>query len=308
VIESARIVVLSPHLDDAALGIGALISQHSAAGLPVEVWTVFTRTPDLTRMPRSQRTFGDYRIRIEEDQRAMRRLGASRRMLDLPERIWRQPGSSLRAAFQSPADVSGFTELSPLTAEVCGALSDPTTLVLAPLGIGHHVDHLEVALAVVLAAHQRQAWRQVAFYEDYYALGGNLRRTHPVTAGQRRGAGSSGLATIGLWLALWSLRLVTRGPALTTYLPIFQQLHWSCSAHPVTSSGERSKLEAVAEYASQTSRLGGMFQLKAAIRASHQVHGGELLWTADPLLGGTRLDGGSGDFLPGQGPMPDGGL
>ena len=84
-------VILSPHLDDAVLSLGGLISREVAAGRSVEVVSCFTSGPPLDTIAPAHRVFGDYSMRRAEDERAMAILGARYRWLDLHERIWRQP-------------------------------------------------------------------------------------------------------------------------------------------------------------------------------------------------------------------------
>jgi LmbE family N-acetylglucosaminyl deacetylase len=80
---SRRIVVVSPHLDDAALSLGAAIANASAGGAAVTVLTVFAGDPDATvaagPYDRScgYATAGEAaRARREEDRRACAALGA----------------------------------------------------------------------------------------------------------------------------------------------------------------------------------------------------------------------------------------
>ena len=87
----ADVVVLSPHLDDAVLAVGGMISREAAAGRRVEVWTCYTAGPALDQIPANLRPLGDYSTRRDEDQRALGVLGPGYRWLDLAERIWREP-------------------------------------------------------------------------------------------------------------------------------------------------------------------------------------------------------------------------
>src|SRR5262245_33163032 len=70
------IVVLSPHLDDAVLSLGGLISREVALGRKVEVVSCFTSGPPLDTIAPAHRIFGDYSMRRAEDERAMAVLGA----------------------------------------------------------------------------------------------------------------------------------------------------------------------------------------------------------------------------------------
>ena len=273
------VVVLSPHLDDAVLSLGASIARLTATGRQVQVWTAFTAGPTQQRQPRRWRAFGDYAVRRAEDDRALTIVGASPRHLGLPERIWREPRpGTLAGAFCGPRTAAGFSCLDALREAVASALSAPGVEVFAPLGIGQHADHLEVAVAAVEAATQQGGGARLAFYEDYYALSEAFRRQHPVTRRNPFPPGASpGLAAPGLGIGLRLMAATIRGRRLDDYLPETGSLAWCCEAWPVDGFEDR-KLAAVAAYASQVPRLGGARGLAAALRRAHRVRGGELVW------------------------------
>jgi LmbE family N-acetylglucosaminyl deacetylase len=290
---SAGLVVLSPHLDDAVLSVGALIAREAAGGRVVEVWTAFTSGPDPQTLSPRLRRFADYGTRLAEDSAALDLLGAGCRRLGLSERLWRSPapggplagllGSDLRAAFRTPPGRDGFQELGTLTDLVEGALADDRLELLAPLGIGNHADHVEVMLAVALAAVRAKALDRVGFYEDFYALGNAARRRHPVS--RRRPSAlwrSPGWAAPVEGAVLRLTPLIARGPSVLTYLPGLAELGWRCEAHPVGAAEEERKLAAVEQYRSQTPALGGMHRLGRILRRAHRVRGGELIWRARP--------------------------
>jgi LmbE family N-acetylglucosaminyl deacetylase len=286
---SARLVVLSPHLDDAVLSVGALIVGAVAAGRTVEVWTAFTSGPAADAVPPGLRRFADYATRLAEDDEALDLLGAGRHRLGLPERLWRSPApggsvlGGLRAAFRTPPDRSGFQELDTLTGLLTNLLADPGVEVLAPLGVGNHVDHVEVALAALLAAGGGSTWSRVGFYEDFYALGNAARRRHPVT--RRRPSSiwqAPGWAAPVEGAVLRLTPLVAAGPAVDRFLPDPDALNWQCEGRPVAAAEEERQLEAVAAYRSQTPALGGMHRLGPILRRAHRLRGGELIWRARP--------------------------
>lgn len=280
---ATQTVVLSPHLDDAVLSVGALIARRVSAGEPVEVWTAFTAGPAPQALPRWMRRFGDYPARLAEDERALDVLGARRRRLGLPERVWREPRArTVAAAFRTPARLESFTQLHPLVDAAGQLLDRPGARLLAPLGVGHHADHVEVALAVLLAAWRRDAFARVAFYEDYYALGESVRRHHPVTRLRPFPVREApGWAAPSQGVVLLLTALLGRGPGLDRYLPEFTGLGWSCEPEPVTGY-ERAKLAAVAEYRSQLPALGGVRRVGALLGRAHRLRGGELIWYARP--------------------------
>ena len=281
------LVVVSPHLDDAVLSLGAHLAARVAAGEHVEVWTAFTRAP-AADVPRRLRRFADYTARVAEDDRALAVLGAGSRRLGLPERVWRTPPArGLRAAFRTPAAASGFSQLARLQEVAAQALADPGVRVLAPLGIGHHVDHVEVAVAVLTVALRLRATDRVGFYEDFYALGNGARQRHPVTRADtgplwRRVRDAPGWAGPLEGLVLAGTAAIGIGPSLDGYVPGWPALDWHAERHPVDGWAQDRHLAAVAEYGSQTPALGGMHQLAPMIRRAHQVRGGDLIWWAQP--------------------------
>ncbi len=282
------LVVISPHLDDAVLSLGAHIADRVRAGEPVEVWTAFTRAPDPGVVPRALRRFADYSARVAEDRRALDLLGAGNRLLDLPERVWRTPPArGLGAAFRTPADREGFEQLARLEDLAAEALAQPDRRVLAPLGVGHHVDHLEVAVAVLSAALRLGATDRVGYYEDFYALGNGARRRHPVTRGQagslwRRVRGAPGWAGPLEGLVLAATPFLGLGPSLDAYVPGSSALTWRSQRYPVDGWSQERQLAAVKEYRSQIPALGGMVQLAGILRRAHRVRGGDVIWSTRP--------------------------
>lgn len=282
------LVVVSPHLDDAVLSLGAHIAARVAAGEHVEVWTTFTQAPAAGRVPRGLRRFADYTARLAEDDRALAVLGAGARRFDLPERVWRRPPArGLRAAFRTPADSSGFEQLGRLEDLVAEALARPGVRMMAPLGIGHHVDHVEVAVAAVTAALRMEATDRVGFYEDFYALGNGARHRHPVTRAHagplwRRLREAPGWAGPAEGVVLAGTAAIGVGPSLDTYVPGWRSLAWRCTVHPVDRWSQDRHVAAVAEYRSQTPALGGMRQLGPMLRRAHRLRGGDVIWSVRP--------------------------
>jgi LmbE family N-acetylglucosaminyl deacetylase len=272
------LVVLSPHLDDAVLSVGSAIAASVAAGRPVEVWTANTCGPDPATVPRRHRAFADYRTRIGEDDAALAVLGAQPRRLGLTERIWRNPRPrTLAGAFRTPGDLSGFGQLGQLQDAVRDAVSRGE--LWAPLGVGHHVDHVEAALAALTVGLADGVLGRIGFYEDFYALADPARRRHPVTTRRPR-PGLPWRADPGAWLMHRLAALPVRGPGLTDYLPELVGLPWACRPLPVGDPA--IKVRAVAAYRSQLPKLGGRSRIEALDRRAQGIHGGELLWQAEP--------------------------
>jgi LmbE family N-acetylglucosaminyl deacetylase len=167
------LLVLSPHLDDAALSCGGSIHRCTRAGGRALVVTLFAG--DVPRAPSAfarevEALWGlDNEVmaaRRAEDERAMAILGAELRHWDLIDALYRTaPGGeplyenlkALRAEVRDPGDLSQRLETG--LRELPGAAR-----VLAPLAVGGHVDH---QLARQAAESVLGDAPELRFYEDY---------------------------------------------------------------------------------------------------------------------------------------------
>ena len=163
------LVVLSPHLDDAVLSCGALMI-HAAPRTEVTVVTLFTEAgppPHTLSGRRFLRQAGArdarelYRERREEDREVLEKLGVRCVHAGLTEALFRLREGRLRHALGrllpelghlypvyrwqitsgriAPGDAPALRE----TREVIAGLAGPDpAVVLAPLGVGAHVDHV----------------------------------------------------------------------------------------------------------------------------------------------------------------------
>jgi len=278
------VVVLSPHLDDAALSIGGLIARLIASGRSVGVWTAFTKGPPLDTIPPERRVYGDYSIRHAEDVRAMEILGAERRWLDLIERIWREPPLARTLdVFRTPGSIDQFAYLGVLRAAI-RELLEAGTMIYAPLGVGNHVDHVEVAVAALTECIAYQAWDRMRFYEDVYALGAACRRHHFVTARRHwRPLAAPSWASPRIGATLLMAARAAQGPGVDGYLPEAQALRWISVPEPV-GEHQRRKLAAIAAYTSQVREFGGLHQVSPFVARGHEVLGGEPIWFARPAV------------------------
>lgn len=283
------IVILSPHLDDAVLSLGGFIAREVAVGRSVEVVSCFTSGPPLDTISPERRVFGDYSMRRAEDERALAVLGAKYRWLDLHERIWREPPLPRTRSvfptyvFRTPPKMEDFTELKSIRAQIARILDGGASVVYAPLAIGHHVDHVEVALAALREVLGGGAFDRIRFYEDPYALGRGCRKQHFVARRKMwRTGGAPAWASprVGALLAL--VASAAKGPNLEDYLPEAERLDWRCTPEVVSVADEERKLAAIAEYGSQVRAFGGMDRVRAIVRRAHRVLGGEPIWTCRP--------------------------
>lgn len=277
------IVILSPHLDDAVLSLGGLIAREVAVGRKVEVVSCFTSGPPLDTISPERRVFGDYSMRRAEDERALNILGASYRWLDLHERIWREPPLPRTRSvfptyvFRTPPKMDDFSELKAIRAAIT-QIAAP--VIYAPLGIGHHVDHVEVALAALREVLGNGAFERIRFYEDPYALGRTCRKQHFVARRHMWKAFSApAWASPRVGALLTMVALAAKGPKLDDYLPEADRLDWRCTPEVVSVADEERKLAAIAEYGSQVRAFGGMDRVRAIVKRAHRVLGGEPIWT-----------------------------
>jgi LmbE family N-acetylglucosaminyl deacetylase len=97
---SGRVVVVSPHLDDAVMSLGATIAQAVRAGADLVVLTVFAYIPSSEALAGPWDTSCGYstegqaaRARREEDRRACLILGAKPRWLDFGAEPYERRGS-----------------------------------------------------------------------------------------------------------------------------------------------------------------------------------------------------------------------
>ena len=192
-----RVLALSPHLDDAAFSAGALLASLAGAGRDVAVATCFTRS---VRRPtgfalacQTDKGYGpevDYMaLRREEDARACRRLGVGYAHWDLLEAPHR--------GYDSPAAL--FAGVRADDGAVAGALAQRLRdalrvyrpdVVLYPLCIGDHVDHLQVARAVdeVRAGDGATETRWLRWFDQPYLARHRGRYEGVLAAAQPAGA------------------------------------------------------------------------------------------------------------------------
>lgn len=276
------LLVVSPHLDDAALSIGGAIAGWVAAGHRVVIASVYTTGPALSELAPSMRKFADYVARRAEDDAACAVLGAEVQRLDQIERAFRRPFLTGWSFFATPPARGGFLSLARVTAALAPLAALAPARIYVPLGIGNHVDHVETLIAGTDWA-EAQGWHErLRFYEDFYAVSGTMRARHAVSA-QRlwRRRDAPLLHARRLAVIMNTIAAARRGPDVATYLtPALRAARWT--VEPVAiGAHERTKLEAIRCYASQTRAFGGYAGIARALRAYHAWWGGaEPVWRA----------------------------
>jgi LmbE family N-acetylglucosaminyl deacetylase len=153
-----HLTVVSPHRDDAALSAAATLDTLCRRGAAVTVVSCYTQSAWAPFLPPGRTAEEITRVREEEDERYIRRLGGRARALGLSllDAPLRRPGRGVfeRDGEQEAADAEA------LAAALRPHLNGDAALF--PLGLGGHVDH-RVARAVAL-----DVCREVplGFYED----------------------------------------------------------------------------------------------------------------------------------------------
>lgn len=176
--QSRRLLVLSPHLDDAALSIGGAIAQATNGGTDVIIGTIFTAeapSPTLTS-PIIRELNAVWKLgpspmacRRREDVAAVQVLGARYIHGGLLDAIYRtnRNGDSIY-----PTRQAIFSEPSPeddiviaLRKLLTGWIEEnQPDLILCPLAVGRHVDHAITSEAFRIVALYRHL--NVFLYED----------------------------------------------------------------------------------------------------------------------------------------------
>jgi len=166
-----RAVAVSPHLDDAVFSAGATLARLADANWRVQVVTVFTASvPDprgfalACQLDKGLGPAVDYlALRRAEDCEAVRRLGLGTAPVHLPF-----PEAPHRGYESAPELFAGPREDDAGIVEEVGAALEPLVagaeLVLAPAGLGGHVDHLQVLAALASFA------QPVLWHDQPYAL------------------------------------------------------------------------------------------------------------------------------------------
>jgi LmbE family N-acetylglucosaminyl deacetylase len=254
-------IYLSPHLDDAALSCGGLISQQSLTGEEVEIWTICAGDPPPgpfspfveelhTRWQTGREATASRR---QEDLASCTWLSATCRHLPVPDCIYRQAGLDYwnqgdrlypqmiqkEAKFLYPDRGAIFGTLHPLEDELVRQLAYKLSEALpgiaelvCPLGLGGHVDHqLTRAAAEKL---DRPLW----YYADY--------------------------------------PYVTQ---LGTEIASLEANGWQMYPFPISPVALEAWIQAVASHKSQISTFWpDLSAMQAAIQAYHDLFNGAVLW------------------------------
>lgn len=154
-----RFIYLSPHLDDAILTAGGLIHDQARPGQAVEVWTFMCGIPSNHELSDFAReihgkwgtTTAEQTVatRRAEDAQAAGIVGATPVHFDFLDAIYRRgrDGSPLYAEPVRAGRHAEDAELPAKMARSASARLKPDDVVVCPLAVGEHVDHVIVRQA-----------------------------------------------------------------------------------------------------------------------------------------------------------------
>ncbi len=166
-------IFLSPHLDDIAFSCGGLVWDLVNNGDNIEIWTICAGDPpedNLSSLAKElHQNWGlgmdPVRIRREEDQKACQIIGANPRYFSYLDCIYRKTPAG---EFYYTSEEGIFGGLDPREADLIERLTEQLrgelpegARVVAPLGIGNHVDHELTRKAV------NRLGIPLTFYADY---------------------------------------------------------------------------------------------------------------------------------------------
>jgi len=161
-------ICLSPHLDDAVLSVGAILAEARLAGDAVLVLNLFTASTQVFRPgPLSFRAHALAPERQAEEARAMAVLGVDHQNLGLLDAPFRDRRYRAYWRLLGPVPHWESSDREALEAVRAIARERRVKRILAPLGVGGHVDHqLAYRLGTAL-----ETEFEVHYYEDMpYAL------------------------------------------------------------------------------------------------------------------------------------------
>lgn len=170
------IAVISPHLDDAVLSCGALLAACAEAGTNASVITVFNGQPELPLSSGAEEFHKKcglgadaVKCREKEDDLAMQTVGAVSVRLGIPEALYRRDQfGNHRYPHDKDISAGSVDAEAAVVANVAERLRDEAKiqdadLVLAPLGLGSHIDHLIAGTALRMLDRKPET---VLWYED----------------------------------------------------------------------------------------------------------------------------------------------
>jgi LmbE family N-acetylglucosaminyl deacetylase len=172
-----RVVILSPHLDDAALSCGGLLhalrDKVSTLVVSISCGTIRVVNADGSCKVSTRKGHVSARTRRREDIAAMHSVDTDFVHLSFPDVIYRRSPMTGRLIYRSARetwvapridDMGHIEELYLVLRRLCLDLG--RILLISPMGIGHHVDH-QITAQVALRMAATNAGAELLFYEDF---------------------------------------------------------------------------------------------------------------------------------------------
>jgi LmbE family N-acetylglucosaminyl deacetylase len=185
-----RWIYISPHLDDAALSAGGLIYEQTQSGIPVEVWTILAGVRGDTELSTfaqvMHRLWGTssaeetVRVRRAEDLKAAYIVGAKVVHLDFLDCLYRRGKNNnwLYADVYLPPHEDD-ADIPRQIAETVAPRLFPDDVLICPLALGSHVDHILVRRGLEMIG------RPLLYYADIPYLFHKPDSLSPITAGMK---------------------------------------------------------------------------------------------------------------------------
>jgi LmbE family N-acetylglucosaminyl deacetylase len=180
-----RPLAVSPHLDDAVLSAGGVIARAADRGDRPVVLTVFAGPPTEPPSAYARRhhrlwNLGDDAViaRRREDLAAQARIGAEAVHGEVPDAIYRRAPDGRWLCGPDTGELEGLPP-EPAVEEAVAALLRETiarfdpAVILAPYGLGGHVDHLHVRRAAETVSGERNI-PLLRWLDQPYAAHGRL--------------------------------------------------------------------------------------------------------------------------------------
>lgn len=170
-----KILVVSPHLDDAVLSCGDLIDKYVKENNTVDVITVFSGKPQKNNVSSAAKKFHDncflgidaMKYRKKEDIKAHKLLKCHSLYLNFKECLYRSdklgfiyPNLDDIYHLEIDREQENIKELSKRLLAIINNYDE----IYAPLGLGNHADHLLVNLAINKI--RKQLKGKLFFYEE----------------------------------------------------------------------------------------------------------------------------------------------
>jgi LmbE family N-acetylglucosaminyl deacetylase len=171
-----KILLISPHLDDAVFSVGGIAAELAAQGHEVHVLTCFTQSVEnptgfalACQLDKNLPAKIDYmELRRQEDQKACQLLDIIPHWGDLPEAPHRGYDSA-KELFQDIKKQDKIAEKLTKILENWIEKIQPQ-LIISPKGIGNHVDHQQVCNAVNIMKQQFPEIKYLKWYDQPYLM------------------------------------------------------------------------------------------------------------------------------------------